>query len=146
MARASIIIPTFDRPHLLSRAVESARAAAEDVEIIVIDDASVDETSSLCRELTGIKYIRLEHNQGVAGARNVGILASTSEYVAFLDDECVTQSGLLLAAGIAAGFELRLAPRLRPPDEKSKTEAPCLRAPEVKCGETDRPGEPARKS
>ena len=31
MARASIIIPTFDRPHLLSRAVESARAAAEDV-------------------------------------------------------------------------------------------------------------------
>ena len=95
MARASIIIPTFDRPHLLSRAVESARAAAEDVEIIVIDDASVNETSSLCRELTGIKYIRLEHNQGVAGARNVGILASTSEYIAFLDDDDLRLPGSL---------------------------------------------------
>jgi glycosyltransferase involved in cell wall biosynthesis len=87
MPRASIIIPTFNRPHLLPRAVESARAAGKDTEIIVVDDASVDETSALCRKFTGARYIRLERNQGVAGARNVGLLASQSDYIAFLDDD-----------------------------------------------------------
>ena len=86
MPSVSIIIPTHNRPHLLPRAVESARAAGTDVEIIVVDDASMDETASVCRELAGIKYIRLEPNQGVAGARNVGILASSSEFIAFLDE------------------------------------------------------------
>jgi glycosyltransferase involved in cell wall biosynthesis len=87
MPNVSIIIPTHNRPHLLARAVESARAAGRDVEIIVVDDASTDETADVCQELEGIKYIRLERNQGVAGARNVGILASTTKYIAFLDDD-----------------------------------------------------------
>jgi hypothetical protein len=87
MTLASVIIPTFDRPHLLGRAVESARHAGTNVEIIVVDDASTDETSSVCKKLSGIKYVRLDRNQGVAGARNVGILASSGKYVAFLDDD-----------------------------------------------------------
>jgi glycosyltransferase involved in cell wall biosynthesis len=87
MPKVSVIIPTHSRPHMLARAVESARAAGTDVEIIVVDDASTDETAAVCRQMEGIEYIRLERNQGVAGARNVGILASTSEYVAFLDDD-----------------------------------------------------------
>lgn len=110
MSRASIIIPTYNRPHLLPRAVESARLAGEDVEIIVVDDASVDETADVCRELAGIKYIRLDHNQGVAGARNVGILASTTDYIAFLDDDDLRLPGSLdlqlaaLAANPDTGF------------------------------------------
>jgi glycosyltransferase involved in cell wall biosynthesis len=110
MPRTSIIIPTFNRPRLLPRAVESARAAGKDVEIIVVDDASVDETAAVCRSLAGIKYIRLEHNQGVAGARNVGILASSAEYVAFLDDDDLRLPGSLdrqaeaLAANPDIGF------------------------------------------
>src|SRR6266487_3372048 len=95
MPSASIIIPTHNRPHLLPRAVESARAAGTDVEIIVVDDASVDETALVCRELAGIKYIRLERNQGAAGARNVGILASSSEFIAFLDDDDLRLPGSL---------------------------------------------------
>lgn len=87
MPNVSVIIPTHNRPHLLARAVESARSAGEDVEVIVVDDASTDETADVCQGLEGIKYIRLERNQGVAGARNVGILASTTEYIAFLDDD-----------------------------------------------------------
>ncbi|HEV7682948.1 MAG TPA: glycosyltransferase family 2 protein [Pyrinomonadaceae bacterium] len=110
MPSVSIIIPTHDRPHLLPRAVESARAAGTDVEIIVVDDASIDETASVCRGLTGIKYIRLERNQGVAGARNVGVLASSSEFIAFLDDDDIRLPGSLdlqtkaLAANPASGF------------------------------------------
>lgn len=95
MPSVSIIIPTYNRPHLLPRAVESAKAAGRDVEVIVVDDASIDETASVCRRLAGIKYIRLEHNQGVAGARNIGILSSSSDLIAFLDDDDLRLPGSL---------------------------------------------------
>ncbi|MFL6255622.1 MAG: glycosyltransferase family 2 protein [Pyrinomonadaceae bacterium] len=107
----SVIIPTFSRPRLLVRAVESARAASRaEVEIIVVDDASMDETAEVCRTLDGVRYVRLERNQGVAGARNVGLLASTREYVAFLDDDDRRLPGSLdlqvaaLEENRAAGF------------------------------------------
>jgi hypothetical protein len=110
MPNVSLIIPTHSRPQQLPRAVESARRAGTDVEIIVVDDASTDETAAVCRGLQGIKYIRLEHNQGVAGARNVGIIASSAEYVAFLDDDDLRLPSSLdaqlevLAANTEAGF------------------------------------------
>lgn len=110
MPGVSIIIPTHNRPHLLPRAVASARAAGADVEIIVVDDASTDETAAVCGKLAGIKYIRLDRNQGVAGARNVGILASSAEFIAFLDDDDLRLPGSLdlqtvaLAANPKAGF------------------------------------------
>jgi glycosyltransferase involved in cell wall biosynthesis len=95
MPRISVIIPTHNRPDLLPRAVESARGAGEDVEVIVVDDASVDETAGVCRSLRGIKYIRLDRNQGVGGARNVGVLASSADFIAFLDDDDVRLPGTL---------------------------------------------------
>lgn len=87
MARVSLIIPTFSRPHLLPRCVESALKAGSSVEVIVVDDASSDETASVCQTLRDIKYVRLNSNRGVAGARNEGLRASNSEYVGFLDDD-----------------------------------------------------------
>ena len=95
MASISVIIPTHSRPHLLPRAVESALAAGTDVEVVVVDDASTDETAEACRALQGISYIRLAHNQGVAGARNVGVLSSSAEYIAFLDDDDLRLPGSL---------------------------------------------------
>lgn len=87
MAKVSLIIPTFCRPHLLQRCVESAHKAGSDVEVIVVDDASTDETASVCQTLRDIKYVRLDSNRGVAGARNEGVRASTGEYIGFLDDD-----------------------------------------------------------
>jgi glycosyltransferase involved in cell wall biosynthesis len=87
MAKVSLIIPTFSRPHLLPRCVESALRAGSSVEVIVVDDASSDETASVCRTLRDIKYVRLSSNRGVAGARNEGVAASTGEYIGFLDDD-----------------------------------------------------------
>lgn len=110
MTRTSVIIPTHDRPHVLARVVESARQAGSDVEIILVDDASTDETASICKGLSGVTYIRLDRNQGVAGARNVGILASTGKYVAFLDDDDLRLPGSIdlqaeaLEANPEAGF------------------------------------------
>jgi len=87
LPRVSVIIPTHSRPRLVARAVESARRAAREVEIVVVDDASTDETAEVCRRLDGITYVRLDRNQGVAGARSVGVLVSTGEFIAFLDDD-----------------------------------------------------------
>ena len=87
MPRVSVIIPTHSRPSLLPRAVESAKAAGADVEVVVVDDASADETGEVCRRLSGIRYVRVERNQGTAGARNIGVLVSTAPYLAFLDDD-----------------------------------------------------------
>jgi glycosyltransferase involved in cell wall biosynthesis len=87
MAKVSLIIPTFNRPHLLERCVDSALKAGSSVEVVVVDDASSDETASVCQRLRAIKYVRLDSNKGVAGARNEGLRASTGEYVGFLDDD-----------------------------------------------------------
>jgi glycosyltransferase involved in cell wall biosynthesis len=110
MPRVSIIIATYNRPHLLPRAVESARSAGRDVEIVVVDDASTGETSEVCRALSGISYVRVERNQRLGGARNVGILASGGEFITFLDDDDVRLPGSLdvqseaLASTPDAGF------------------------------------------
>jgi glycosyltransferase involved in cell wall biosynthesis len=95
MPRSSIIIATHSRPQLLPRAVESAGAAGVDVEVIVIDDASTDETADVCRGLKGIKYLRVERNQRVAGARNIGLIVSKGEYISFLDDDDARLPGSL---------------------------------------------------
>ncbi|HEY0100840.1 MAG TPA: glycosyltransferase family 2 protein [Pyrinomonadaceae bacterium] len=103
----SLIIPTHSRPQLLVRAVESAKLAGRDVELLVVDDASTDGTAEVCRALEGIRYIRLEHNLGVAGARNAGILASSAEYIAFLDDDDLR---------LPASLDLQLAALARQPE------------------------------
>jgi glycosyltransferase involved in cell wall biosynthesis len=87
MVLTSIIIPTHDRPELLQRAVESARQAGKQVEIVVVDDGSTDETSAVCASLPDIVYVRLEQRRGVGFARAAGIAASSGEYISFLDDD-----------------------------------------------------------
>jgi glycosyltransferase involved in cell wall biosynthesis len=90
MPGLSLIITTHRRPQLLARAIESAREATRgEVEVVVVDDASTDETARLCRRLPQITYVRAERNQRVAGARNLGILASRGEFLGFLDDDDV---------------------------------------------------------
>lgn len=95
MIKTSVIIATRNRPRLLPRAIESAQAAGKNVEIVVVDDASTDETETVCRKLREIKYVRLARRQRLGGARNVGILASTGEFVTFLDDDDVRLPGSL---------------------------------------------------
>src|SRR6201986_5086670 len=58
-----------------------------DLQVIVVDDVSTDETSAVASE-HGVTVIRHEVNRGLAAARNTGIAAATAPVVAFLDDDC----------------------------------------------------------
>jgi glycosyltransferase involved in cell wall biosynthesis len=87
MARLSVIITTFNRKGLLPKAIESVKDTGHDTEIIVVDDASSDGTKEFCEKLDGIRYIRLDKNSGTAAARNEGIRLSSSDIIAFLDDD-----------------------------------------------------------
>jgi glycosyltransferase involved in cell wall biosynthesis len=92
MPRISVIIATRNRCALLPRAVESARRAADDVEIIIVDDASDDQTAEVCARwsnLQCVRYVRAQRRLGLGGARNVGLISSTAPYVTFLDDDDV---------------------------------------------------------
>lgn len=89
--RVSVVIPTYDRPGLVQRAVDSVLAQTfEDLECIVVDDCSPSEASASAIEAYDdprLTVHKLEENRGPSGARNAGIERAEGEYIAFLDDD-----------------------------------------------------------
>lgn len=82
----SIIVPTFNRPDLLARAVRSTLdQAVTNIEVIVVDDAS-DHVPLLPSDRR-LRAIRHDVNMGVAACRNTGLRSASGRYVAFLDDD-----------------------------------------------------------
>jgi glycosyltransferase involved in cell wall biosynthesis len=88
----SVVIPTFNRPQLLERAVASALAQTHrNIEVIVVVDGRDEESSRLLASI-GDKRLRVmvpPHNLGNAGARNMGVQLARARWVAFLDDDDV---------------------------------------------------------
>lgn len=87
----SIILPTYNRAHFLSEAIESVRYQTyNDWELIIIDDGSTDNTSELvesyCKKDNRILYIYQENAERSA-ARNNGIDHAVGEYICFLDSD-----------------------------------------------------------
>ncbi len=82
----SIIIPTYNRPELLLRAVNSALAQTiENFEVIVVDDCS--STPVNLPEDPHLRIIRLSENKGGSAARNIGTKAASGHWINFLDDD-----------------------------------------------------------
>ena len=83
----SVVIPVYNKAPYIARTLTSVLAQNfDDYEIIVVDDGSTDDSMQKLRQVQSpkIRIIRQE-NQGVAVARNTGILAAQGEYIAFLD-------------------------------------------------------------
>lgn len=86
----SVIIPTHNRAHLISRAIRSVlEQTFQDLEVIVVDDGSTDGTEEAVKVFTDprLRFIRHERNRGGSAARNTGIRAARGEYIAFLDSD-----------------------------------------------------------
>lgn len=90
MPKGSVVIPTYNRAEFLRSAITSVlNQTFQDFEIIVVDDASRDNTPEVVRSFNDrrIKYIRHEVNKGDAATRNAGVRVCNGKYIAFLDDD-----------------------------------------------------------
>ena len=83
-------MPTYNRGVRLKQTIESVlNQRFEDLELIVVDDGSTDDTEAVVDEFDDprIRYVAHQNNKGGSAARNTGIEASKGEYIAFLDDD-----------------------------------------------------------
>lgn len=98
----SVVIPTYNRRHRLALVLEALGAqtfSSEQIEAVVVDDGSTDDTVAWLKRASLPFQVRLESqaNSGPASARNRGIEQATADLVLFLDDDVVPDPGLVEA-------------------------------------------------
>ena len=99
MPKVSVIIPVFNAEKYLKECLDSAlNQTIDDIEIICIDDGSIDKSGKICDEYTEkdnrVKVIH-QKNSGAAIARNKGIEIASGEYLAFLDSDDFYEPNML---------------------------------------------------
>jgi glycosyltransferase involved in cell wall biosynthesis len=100
----SVVIPVYNRAHLIERAIGSVLAQTyRNFEIVVVDDGSTDDLAGILSRTAPAQLRRVTHprNRGAAAARNTGVSAAAGEYVAFLDSDDIWYPQKL-AAQVAA--------------------------------------------
>lgn len=89
--KLSVIIPVYQVERSLRRCVESVcNQNVDEMEIILVDDGSEDESGRICDEIsTSDKRIKTIHqkNRGLSAARNAGLKVADGEYVTFVDSD-----------------------------------------------------------
>ena len=88
--KISVIIPTYNRGYSIIESLNSVLSQTyNNLEIIIIDDYSIDNTESLITKMEDnrIKYIKLKENKGASFARNVGIKMASGKYITFQDSD-----------------------------------------------------------
>jgi glycosyltransferase involved in cell wall biosynthesis len=90
--KVSVIIPTRNRSRQLRLALRSALAQRDvDLEVLVIDDGSTDDTQATVSNVPDprVRYLKRAASEGVSAARNAGIADARGRWIAFLDDDDV---------------------------------------------------------
>lgn len=90
MVTISVILPTYNREEMLPRSIDSIlEQTFQDFELIVVDDASTDDTTAVIDQYDDprIQFVSHEENRGGGAARNTGIDRAEGEYIAFLDSD-----------------------------------------------------------
>lgn len=88
--KVSVIIPTYNRADMLLNSVNSVlQQTYSNIELIVVDDASTDNTLEVVENINDkrFRYIKLPENMGASSARNVGVEYAESDIVAFEDSD-----------------------------------------------------------
>jgi hypothetical protein len=89
----SVIVPTYNRAHTLPFPLDSLqRQTYGNIEVIIVDDASTDDTRAICASFAEkwrgkVTYLRNDANIGVSASRNRGIGVAQGEYITFLDSD-----------------------------------------------------------
>lgn len=88
----SVIIPCHNNEETIARTIDSVvRQSYREIEILVVDDCSTDNTVRIVRQLASlderIKLFIMDYNQGAGAARNRALEVATGRYVAFLDSD-----------------------------------------------------------
>ena len=94
----SVVVPTRNRARYLRTSLGSLMRQSLDqpFEVVVVDDASSDETPRLAAEL-GVLLVRHDSPEGPNAARNAGIRAASGELIVFVDDDVEAPDGWLAA-------------------------------------------------
>lgn len=90
MVLVSVIIPTYNRGKLILRAINSVlNQTYKNIEIIVVDDCSSDDTKTIVQSINDkrVRYLCLDKNSGACVARNKGIECAQGDYIAFQDSD-----------------------------------------------------------
>jgi glycosyltransferase involved in cell wall biosynthesis len=90
MPQTSVVVPTHDRSRLLALTLRSVLWQREvDLEVVVVDDGSADDTAEVVAGLADprVRLVRHATPQGVSAARNRGAAEARGAWVAFLDDD-----------------------------------------------------------
>lgn len=91
----SVIIPTYNRVDMLGNAIKSILAQTyTNIEIILVDDGSTDDTKVLIDTFPEVKYLK-KTNGGQASARNMGLKHATGKYIASLDSDDLWETSFL---------------------------------------------------
>ena len=144
MLRVSVIIPAFNAAALIGNAIGSAQAQTQgEIEIIVVDDASTDDTVAVVEHLAAedkrLRLVRMSRNGGPGAARNAGLNAARGEWIGLLDaDDRYHPQRLetLLAAGATPETQLvadNLALVLMPQMQRVGFMIPAGWLPEPRC-------------
>jgi len=86
----SVVIPTYNRGHTIGGAIDSVmQQSLTDLEIIVIDDCSTDNTAAVIHSLSSqqVRYYRNDVNLRGGGSRNKGVTLARGKFIAFLDSD-----------------------------------------------------------
>lgn len=89
MAKVSLVVPIYNSSMYLNKCIDSlVNQTLKDIEIILINDGSTDESEKVIKEYNDkrIKYIS-KKNEGIGKTRNRGIKEATGEYIAFVDSD-----------------------------------------------------------
>jgi len=96
MMRISVIIPNYNSEDTIKKCIKSIYSTKENMEIIVVDDFSNDKSIDIIKKnFPKVKVICSQKNKGAAYCRNLGVLKSSGDYIAFIDSDVYLRKNCL---------------------------------------------------